>query len=297
MSESPAVRYCGRDFTADEMKWIRRMVLRRDPNWTRRAMSVALCEHLQWRKPDGALKDMSARVALLRMHRDGLIELSPPKQTGVGGKPKDLAQVADTDWPSALIELPQDLRQVRPLHFEIIKAGPRSRIWNSFIERYHYLGYKPLPGAQMRYLVRSANHKPLALLGFGAAAWKTAPRDQFIGWSAQCRERNLHLLVNNARFLILPWIRIPNLASHILACCEKRLPHDWLQRYSIPPAMFETFCEIPRFAGTCYQAANWIQVGQTQGRGKLDVRNEYALPIKDIWLKPLHRNWKTVLNS
>ena len=111
------------------------------------------------------------------------------------------------------------------------------------------------------------------------------------------REKNLPLVTNNARFLILPWIRILNLALHILATCEKRLPEDWQQLYNIRPVLLETFCEIPRFAGTCYQAAYWTRVGQTQGRGKLDVRNKYALPIKDIYLKPLHQNWKTVLNS
>ena len=149
----------------------------------------------------------------------------------------------------------------------------------------------------MRYLVRSANGEPVALLGFGAAAWKTAPRDQFIGWSPQLREQNLPLVTNNSRFLILPWIRIPNLASHILACCQKRLPDDWQQRYAIRPVLLETFCEIPRFRGVCYQAANWLKIGQTQGRGKLDVNRQHALPIKDIWLKPIHRRWKTQLNS
>ena len=173
----------------------------------------------------------------------------------------------------------------------MIQAEPRSPIWNSFIERYHYLGYSPLPGAQIRYLVQSADGEPLALLGFGTAAWKTAPRDRFIDWSQECRQRNLPLAVNNARFLIPPWTRIPNPASHVLACCQRRLPEDWQRRYAIRPVLLETFCEIPRFRGTCYQAANWIRVGQTQGRGKLDVRNEYALPIKDIWPRPPARQY------
>ena len=148
----------------------------------------------------------------------------------------------------------------------------------------------------MHYLVQSADGEPLVLLGFGAA-WKTAPRDRFIGWSQECRQHNPPLVVNNARFLILPWIRIPNLASHILACCNRHLPEDWQQHYAIHPVLLETFCEIPRFRGTCYQAANGIRVGQTQGRGKLDVRREYALPIKDIWLRPLQRFWKAIMNS
>lgn len=288
-------RWCGRDFSAKEMRWIGKLAARREPGWNRSAISRAVCEQLNWRKPDGGLKDVSARVALLRMHREGLIELPPPAYAFPARI--DLTQLAETDPPASWIAMPASLDEVRPLEFQMIRRGPHSRLWNSFIERYHYLGYTPLPGAQIRYLVRSAYGEPLALLGFGAAAWKTAPRDRFIGWSAKLREQNLALVTNNTRFLILPWIRIPNLASHILATCEQRLPDDWQQRYHMRPVLLETFCEIPRFAGTCYQAANWIRVGQTKGRGKLDVRNEYALPIKDIYLKPVHRHWKAALNS
>ncbi len=299
MKKDAVHRYCGRDFSAEEMRWIAQVAARREAGWTRKAISRAVCEHLDWRKPDGGLKDMSARVALLRMHRHGLIELPPPaNRTSVANlRHRPSTDLAQTDWPPSGLKLPAALSEVQPLKFEMIQAGPRSPIWNSFMERYHYLGYSPLPGAQIRYLVSSVSGQPLALLGFGAAAWKTAPRDRFIGWSPEVRQRNLHLVANNARFLILPWIRIPNLASHILACCQRRLPEDWQQRYAIRPVLLETFCEIPRFRGTCYQAANWIKVGQTQGRGKLDVRKQYALPIKDIWLRPLQRNWKQILNS
>ena len=137
---------------------------------------------------------------------------------------------------------------------------------------------------------------PLALLGFGAAAWKTAPRDRFVGWSPAVRERNLPLLVNHARFLILPWIRVPHLASHLLAQVVRCLPADWHSRYYLRPVLLETFCETPRFLGTCYRAANWIHLGQTLGRGKLDTHNEYALPLKDIFVKPLCPDWQAVLN-
>ena len=146
-----------------------------------------------------------------------------------------------------------------------------------------------MPGAQMRYFVRAANAQPLAVLGFGAAAWKTAPRDAFIGWSPAVRQRNLALVVNNARFLILPWIRIHNLASHLLAQLQRRLPLDWERRYALRPVLLETFCETPRFLGTCYQSANWLCVGETQGRGKLDVHRQSALPVKSVWLKPCPR--------
>ena len=152
-----------------------------------------------------------------------------------------------------------------------------------------------VPGAQMRYFVRANNGEPLAVLGFGAAAWKTAPRDEFIGWSPAVRQRNLALVVNNARFLILPWIRIGNLASHLLAQLQRRLPHDWERRYALRPVLLETFCESARFLGTCYQSANWLCVGHTQGRGKLDVHRQSSVPVKSVWLKPLHKNWRQIL--
>ena len=215
MKQDCVYRYCGRDFSDTELKWIARNSARRQAGWTRQAISRAVCKQLDWRKPDGGLKDMSARVALLRMHRDGLIELPPPTSSSNNLRKKPSTTLTHTDCSSALIELPTTLQQAQPL----------SHIWNSYIERYHYLGYSPLPGAQLRYLVRSTAGDPVALLGFGAAAWNTAPRDRLIGWS--------------------PQTRLPNLASHLLAHCQRRLPEDWQQRYAIRPVLLETFCEPP----------------------------------------------------
>ena len=258
----------------------------------RAALSRAVCERLDWRKPDGGLKDMSARVALLRMHREGVITLPPARKRP--GPRKLIAPSPETDPPS-LFEPPTSLEAVRPLCIAPITSRAQGRLWNAFIARYHYLGHHPLPGAQMRYFVHAATGEPLAVLGFGAAAWKTAPRDAFIGWSPAQRQRNLALVINNARFLILPWIRIRNLASHLLAQLQRRLPYDWQRRYAMRPVLLETFCETPRFLGTCYQSANWLCVGETQGRGKLDVHRQSALPVKSVWLKPLQKNWRQIL--
>ena len=161
---------------------------------------------------------------------------------------------------------------------------------------YRALGYKTLPGAQIRYLVFANSHL-LAALGFGAAAWTVAPRDKFIVWTNQQRQRNLHLVVNNARFLILPWVTSHNLASRILAGIAKQLPHDWQKRYSYKPVLLETFVEQKRFRGTCYRAANWTHVGQTQGRGKLDRQNLYSVPVKDIFLYPLDKHFRQTLHN
>ena len=292
MSAGAPFRYCGRDFSAAEIDWVRALIAQR-PALRRAALSRALCERLGWRKPDGGLKDMSARVAMLRMHRDGLIVLPPPRNRPRTMRPPPPSPATDPPpFPP-----PARLGEVRPVRVEPVADAAAGRCWNAFVARHHYLGYTPLPGAQLRYFARAAGGEPLALFGFGAAAWKTAPRDRFVGWTPEARQRNLPLVVNNARFLILPWIRIPNLASHLLAQVERRLPDDWRRRYAIRPVLLETFCETPRFDGAAYRSANWIPVGKTQGRGKLDRRHEFARPVKDIYLKPLRPDWKTVLNQ
>jgi len=163
-------------------------------------------------------------------------------------------------------------------------------MWNELIDRYHYLGYHPLPGAQLRYLAFSGS-QVLAALGFGAAAWKVAPRDEFIGWSSEQRVDNLALIVNNARFLILPWVESKNLASRLLSMVARQLPPHWETRYGYRPVLLETFVE-QRFRGTCYRAANWIHVGKTQGRGKLDRHHRFEIPVKEVFLYPLRRDFR-----
>lgn len=181
------------------------------------------------------------------------------------------------------------------LKISVVDTKQVSALWNEYIDRYHYLGYKPLPGAQLRYIVYS-NNSIVALLGFGASAWKVASRDQFIGWSDENRKKNLHLIVNNARFLILPWVHSKNLASKILGMISKRLPVDWEQRYCYKPVLLETFVECNRFSGgACYKAANWKYVGITKGRGKLDRKHESSLAKKHIFLYPLINHFAQVL--
>ena len=167
-------------------------------------------------------------------------------------------------------------------------------LWNAYIQRYHYLGHQLLPGAQLRYFVR-ASGKVIALLGFGASAWKVKARDACIGWTAEQRQRGLHLIVNNARFLILPWVKCRNLASRVLALISRRLAQDWHTRYAYRPVLLETFVEKPRFTGTCYKAANWRYLGDTQGRGKLDTRHQYGEPVKSIWIYPLAHDFRRQL--
>ncbi|MHC4178288.1 MAG: DUF4338 domain-containing protein [Planctomycetota bacterium] len=226
------------------------------------------------------------------MERDGLITLPPPQRGNGNGHNRP--RLTSASAPRAPISL--SLKQVAPLEFQCVNNKRDSLLWNELIERYHYLRYKPLPGAQLRYLVFGGSHL-LAALGFGASAWKVAPRDRWIGWSAEERRRNLHLVVNNARYLILPWIRSPNLASRILAGVARQLPRDWESRYHYQPVLLETFVERERFRGTCYRAANWIHVGHTQGRGKLDRWGQRLLPVKEVFLYPLRRDFRRRLCS
>jgi len=280
-------RYCGRDFSDPEITEIRRLIVA-DPRRTRADLSRLTCRALAWYKADGGLKEMSCRVAMLRMHADGLIELPPPRCP----RPQSRIRVTPATDPAPPLRVP--VHALPPLQFQPVTQRTDSRLWNEYIHRYHYLGYHPLPGAQLRYFVTSAQQR-LALIGFGASAWQCAPRDRYIGWTHQQRQRNLHLIVNNARFLILPWIQSKNLASKILALAAHRVPDDWQRRYGYRPVLMETFVEKERFTGTCYKAANWRYMGQTQGRGKLGPRGKHSVPIKDLWLLPLESKFRRLL--
>lgn len=281
------VRYCGRDFTPTEIELIRGLL--NVPHMNRARLSREVCDRLGWRRDNGGLKDMSCRVALNRMHADGLIRLPAPRN------PKPVTYQSYLHIEQA-VRPPDTVPSIElgSLQVDPVLNKAESLLWNAYIERHHYLGHQPMPGAQLRYFVRAAGHI-VAALSFGASAWKVKPRDQLIGWTEDQRQRNLHLVVNNARFLILPWIQCNNLASRILALASRRLPDDWHARYAYRPVLLETFVEKPRFTGTCYKAANWRNLGDTQGRGKLDVLHRKAQPIKSIWIYPLMRDFQSQL--
>lgn len=282
------MRYCGRDFSPEELEWIRR-TCRQSEGITRKELSIRFCREMKWLKPDGGLKDMSCRVAMLRMDRDGVIRLPPPQ--GIHHKPRRYVLRTPLGEARSAIEKPAGGFD---LAVEIVGKNT-SVLWNELIDRYHYLGYMPLPGAQIRYFVKEGP-EILALLGFSAAAWATAPRDRHIGWDSAARKRNLHLVVNNSRYLLLPWVSSRNLASRVLAMVTRRLPRDWQRRYNYQPVLAETFVEM-RFQGTCYKAAGWTCVGQTQGRGKLDRKHEKRLPKKTVWMYPLAKGFRTKLTG
>ncbi len=279
------MRYCGRDFSEEELSWLRGLIAEQ-PELSRRELSLRFCQETQWLKPDGGLKEMSCRVAMLRMAADGLLTLPVPRQKHIKPYKK----------PRSLLALEQSPITGRAGEFNLVLevvTRQTGAVWNEFIDRYHYLGFKTLPGAQLRYFVK-ADGRILALLGFGAAAWKTAPRDAYIGWDRPTRRKNLHLIVNNARFLILPWVRSKNLASRVLALAARKIADDWQECYHYRPVLLETFVEKERFQGTCYQAANWQSVGDTRGKGKLGQK-EGEVPLKSVWLYPLCKDFRRQL--
>lgn len=282
------MRYCGRHFEQTEIELMRALIAT-EPPLNRAQLSREVCERLNWRSANGKLKQMSCRLAMLKMQADGLIKLPPPRKAKPG--PYRMRPEIERAVEKPLCVPPIDLAH---LSLEVVGKGYESLLWNAYIQRHHYLRYQPLPGAQLRYFVRSAD-QIVALLGFGASAWKTQPRDQSIGWSHEQRRRNLHLVVNNARFLILPWIQCKNLASRSLALSARRLANDWHARYAYRPVLLETFVEKPRFTGHCYKAANWQYVGDTQGRGKLDTFHRSSNPVKSVWVYPLARNFRQQL--
>ena len=292
MTATIECRYYGRNFTTEEMALLRALIATSPPP-NRHALSRQFCRRIGWFKPNGGLKDMMARVTMLAMHNDGLIVLPPPKWP----RPPRRPMVFGPDTEPPLFPPPTTLDEVRPLTVQpVVRYTREGKRWNEFIARYHYLGYKTLVGAQMRYAVYDRDGGPLAMLGFSTAAWKLAPRDKFIGWAPQLREKNIPFVVDNPRFLILPWIKIPNLGSHILAIIRRRLPDDWTERYNTTPVLIETFVETPRYTGAVYRASGWLHVGTTQGRGRYDRDKLFDKPRKDVWLRPLRTDWKRTLN-
>jgi transposase len=282
-------KYCGRVFSESEVACIR-SIIDEDTSRNRSAISRIACEQLGWYRPDGRPKTPSMSQALVKMEAHGHITL-PPLLRVHSTQMKPIEHTARTDPQEEIVLSAGKLPHV---HVEIAKTGDEKSLWNEYIDRYHYLGYTPLPGAQMKYFVYSGDDL-LALLGFGASAWRVAPRDWYIGWSDERRQTNLHLVVNNARFSILPWVCSKNLASKILSTVTKRIVADWQKRYKYKPVLLETFVEKNRFPGTCYKAANWKLVGTTKGRGKKDRFQEASLPKKDIFLYPLQKDFRTML--
>jgi hypothetical protein len=290
MSANIPEQLCGIEFNSNKLTLIRKIINHAQPS-IREEIARQVCDQLNWVNSLGRRKLMSSKVALLRLHRLGLITLPPPGHRNGNGKDYNIVAFSLNE---ASLNLP--VNQLTGLQIELVSEQPQSALWNFIIASYHYLGYKPLVGAQQRYLIYWDGGL-LGGLGFASAAWQLKARDRWIGWDQRGRKDNLHLIANNSRFLILPWIKSYNLASKVLSLCAARIRDDYDNRYGYRPVLLETFVECGRFHGTSYKAANWHLIGQTKGRGKLDRDNQYRLPIKDIYVYPLCRDFRSLLGG
>ena len=285
--------FCGQPLQPQEIELLRQ-VTRDFPQLALTELAHTLCELLEWKRPNGSLKSRECYLFLLALHERGWL---PGLQAPRPARRPHLTRVAVESDPQAPCTGP--LQQWLPIELELISNTSQRKLFEQYIHRYHYLGYRVPYGAQLRYFVRSLQEpRPLlACLLFTSAAWKMAPRDRYVGWSEAARPENLCRVVNNSRFLILPWVRIPHLASHILSRAARQLRVDWQQRYGVDPVLLETLVDRERYNGTCYRAANWVSVGLTQGRGRMDRTGKGQGSRKEIFVYPLDRRWQKQLQE
>lgn len=282
--------YRGRVITGEDIVFIRQFIAEH-PGISRRRLSAQLCEAWQWKQANGVLRDMVCRGLLLMLHRAGKIELPPVRQVS----PNPLMK----RQPPAPIHIDRTpigcrLSELQPIQFQQVRRTPEETLFNSLMGQHHYLGYEQPVGEHLKYVVWGQG-RPIACLAWSSAPRHLRSRDRFIGWSAEARRRNLHLLAYNTRFLILPWVQVPHLASHLLGRMAKHLSQDWERLYHHPIYFLETFVDTERFRGTCYRAANWILLGRTTGRGKNDQTNRVNRSIKEVLGYPLTQRFRELL--
>ena len=288
----PALRYRGREITATDILYIRRLIATQ-PGASRRTLSKLLCESWGWRQANGALRDMVCRGMLLMLERAGQIALPPVSYV----RHNPLAQRA-RPAPAEVDRTPivGRLSNLQPLEFQAVRRTRQEGLFNSLMEEHHYLGYEQPVGEHLKYLVW-AQGRPVAGLAWSSAPRHLGSRDRYIGWNREARRRNIGLVAYNTRFLILPWVRVEHLASQILSRMAQRISADWERSYGHPIYFLETFVDRERFRGTCYRAANWVVLGETTGRGKNDQTGRPNRSIKQVLGYPLHRRFRQQLSE
>jgi hypothetical protein len=296
----PPLRFAGREFSSSDLELIRQITSDFAGLGITEIARTA-CELLEWKRPSGGLKNPECRRLIEHLAGQGLLRLPERRGRGAPG----MRRVARTERGESQAEIRGSAGEFAPLRLEVVRGGQADQsgdhaLFKELLDRHHYLGYRVPFGASLRYLVRSerAPENVLACLLWSSPAWRMAARDAWIGWSDGERTRNLQLIVNNSRFLILPWVRVKGLASKILAACARRLPADWERLYGYRPLLLETLVDAERFRGTCYRAANWIRLGQTAGRGRMDREHaSHGEAVKDLYVYPLCRHVAERLRS
>ncbi len=288
MIDSEPLTYCGRNFSSEELA-LMQQAARDCAGLGITEMARTICEWLDWKRPNGQLKNHECRLLLERLERVGFLTLPPLHSSGRRG-PRRVSM--DLDTPPSIHAT---IAELEPLRVTLVDPS-RSTLWRQLIERFHYLGWRVPFGAHLRYFVESGDGQILACLLWTSPAWKIAARDQWIGWNPEQRTRNLQYIVNNGRFLILPSVHVKGLASTILARSARQLPHDWRQHYGYTPLLLETLVDAERFRGTCYRAANWICLGLTAGGNRKDrLRESSPKTAKLIFVFPFHRRAQQLL--
>jgi hypothetical protein len=286
-------RYRGQEIGSEQIVFLREFI-RTHPDSSRWKLSRQLCEALGWKQANGALRDMVCRGLLLMLERAGEIELPPVRRQIRGqcrtGRPRPEAMLLDT----ALLAMP--LKELGPIQIQPVRRTADEPLFNSLMEHHHYLAYEQPVGEHLKYLAW-AHGRPIACLAWSSAPRHLGSRDRYIGWSAEARRQNIRFIAYNTRFLILPWVAVPHLASHILGKVTRTLSDDWNRMYGHPVYFAETFIDPGRFRGTCYRAANWQLLGLTTGRGKDDHTNKPNRPIKQILGLPLTRRFRELLSQ
>jgi hypothetical protein len=285
-------RYRGREITAADILHIGELIAA-NPGASRRTLSKKLCEAWDWRQPNGALRDMVCRGMLLLLDRAGQIALPPVsyvRHNPLAKRARPAPMLLDTT------PIADRLRNLQPLEFQQVRRTSDEPLFNGLMEEHHYLGYEQPVGEHLKYLVW-AQGRPVACLAWSSAPRHIGSRDRYIGWNGEARRRNIHFLAYNTRFLILPWVRVEHLASHILGQMASRISADWEAMYGHPVYFLETFVDPERFRGTCYRAANWQLLGLTTGRGKDDQTGRPNRSIKEVLGYAVHRRFRQLLSE
>ncbi|MDK2991328.1 MAG: hypothetical protein PWP48_561 [Clostridiales bacterium] len=285
------ITFAGRNFTSEDIeliKWARQTY----QSLPRGELASTVCEFLDWTTPAGRPKTPQCLLLLQKLETEGIIQLPEPKRSRIR-KVSTKTQHMEFDTTPICGEL----SEYEPIYLEIVTSGqPSFARWKAYLDQYHMLGYKQEFGSRLHYFIKSGD-KELGCLEFSASAWALEHRDRWIGWSIQDKKERLHLIINNSRFLILPWAHIQNLASKVLSIAARQIQSDWLKWYCYAPVLLETFVDLEHFAGTCYKAANWLYLGQTKGRGRMDKNKEYPLSRKAIYVYPLEKDFMTYLRG
>lgn len=264
-----------------------RSLMAENSSWGRTRLSEELCEIWDWRTASGRAKDMACRSLLRSLDVAGAVTLPPPRRPANN----EIRNSNRKAVPHSTVDIDEALGDLRPLQVVRIESGSAElNLFGTLLDKYHYLGHRSCVGENQKYLIKDNLGRPLSCLLFGSAAWATKARDEFIGWSTEQRRARLQWVTNNTRFLILPWVQVKNLASHVLSLVCRRIRRDWIVKYGHPVSLLETFVDQSRFTGTCYQAANWQRLGCSTGRTRNSKSRAKCVPLKDIYVLPLVRN-------